>query len=129
MRQPPFWSFKKSRLIEVSDLFPAAGSRRAGQGPLAAALPPRLRPGRGALRRAPGTVRQGRGAERRLRSAGPIAAASAGFFGVTAVVAHQVVTGLGFIIAIVVAVVFVGYFVDSIALLERQVEFETPTFG
>lgn len=125
MRQPPFWSFKKSRLIEASDLLPAAGSRRAGQGPLAAALPPR----RGALRRAPGAVRQGRGAERRLRSAGPIAAASAGFFGVTAVVAHQVVTGLGFIIAIVVAVVFVGYFVDSIALLERQVEFETPTFG
>lgn len=116
VRQSPFWSFKKSRLIKISDLFSAKGLQFVRKEAVAAALLARLRPGLGSLRGVPGAVRQGRGAERRLPSDGPIGASSPRFFGV---VAHQVVIGRRFIIAtVVVVVVFMGYFVDSIALLE-----------
>lgn len=114
MRQPPFWSLKERGLIKAAALLPAQGCGLLGLEPLAAPLPP----GRGARRGAPGAVRQGRGAERRRPGAGGIAASSPGFFGVSAVVAHQVVIGGRFTVTVVVVVVFMGYFVDSITLLE-----------
>lgn len=75
-----------------------------------------LRPS-GGCRGSLGAVRHHPSAER--RHLGPFAAG-----------AHLAVAGCRLTVAaVVVAVVFMGYFVDSIALLEGQVEFEPPAFS
>lgn len=114
MRQPPFWSFKTSHRIKISDLLSFQGSQFARQEAVGAALLARPPPGRGVP---PGAVRRGRGAEPAARG---IAGAAPSFFRVPAVVAHQVVVGWRFPITmlLVVVVVVVGYSVDPITLLE-----------
>lgn len=161
MRQPPFWSLGKGRLLKVSDLFSSRGSRFARkeavgsrslrkqeavrprfvgkeavgsrfvgkEAAVGAPLLARGRRGRGARRGVPGAVRRGRGAEVRLPTARGVVAPSPRFVRATAAVAHQVVPGRRLTTPVVAVVVFAGYPVDSITLLERQVEFETPAFG